>query len=48
MITEEMVDMLTNPASAGSEFNVFCGPRIQSGKKDVMEYLARYIIPNVA
>ena len=39
-----MVDMLMNPASAGSGFNVFCGSRIQPGSEEAMENLARYII----
>jgi hypothetical protein len=43
-ITEDLVDMLMNPASAGSGFNVFSGPRIQPGEEEAMENLARYII----
>ena len=43
-ITEDMVDMLMNPAGAGSGFNVFCGSRIQPGSEEAMENLARYII----
>jgi len=39
-----MVDMLMNPAGAGSGFNVFCGSRIQPGSEEAMENLARYII----
>ena len=43
-ITEDLVDMLMTPASAGSGFNVFSGPRIQPGEEEAMENLARYII----
>jgi len=41
-ITEDLVDMLMKWRHSG--FNVFCGPRIQPGEKEVMENLARYII----
>ncbi len=43
-ITEDLVEMLMNPASAGSGFNVFCGARIKPGDEAGMENLARYII----
>jgi len=42
MIMEDQVNMLMNWRHSG--FNVFCGPRIWPGNKEVMENLGRYII----
>jgi len=41
-ITEGLIDMMMGWRHSG--FNVYCGPRIQSGEEEAMENLARYII----
>lgn len=41
-ITQDLINMMTGWRHSG--FNVYCGPRIQSGDDQAMENLARYII----
>ena len=41
-ITEDLIDMLMKWRH--SNFNVFCGPKIQPGDENAMENLARYIV----
>jgi hypothetical protein len=42
-ITEDLIDMMM--CWRHLEFNVYSGPRIQPSADEVMENLARYIIP---
>jgi hypothetical protein len=41
-INQALVNMLMSWHHLG--FNVFCGPRIQTGEQEAMENLARYIL----